>query len=148
MIFKGKCSCSLCSVTFETEKTLSDYQPRVCDCSYCADNPGKPISEHGTVIKVTTAGSTDLVCRRNGDLLADFYHCKNCDDLIVAGKAIEGNWLGALNSELLDDCSKLAEVVPVQPRLLSPQEKVERWKRVWSTLVMEAGGNRTTGVNF
>lgn len=139
MIFKGKCSCSLCSIAFETEKKLSDYQPRVCDCSYCAANPSKPISEHNAVIEVSTASSNGLISRRNGDFLVDFYHCKSCDDLIVVGKEIEGSFLGALNSALLEDCSELGEIVPVQPRLLSPEEKVERWKGVWSKLVITLG---------
>lgn len=138
MIFKGKCSCSLCTIAFETEKKLSDYLPRVCDCSYCVDNPSKLVSEPDAVIEISTIDSNDLVCRRNGDFLADFYHCKNCDDLMAIGKEIEGSLRGSLNAALLDDCSDLGEIVPIQPRLLSPSEKVERWKGIWSTLVVNS----------
>lgn len=138
MIFKGKCSCSLCFIVFETEKKLSDYQPRVCDCSYCADNPSRLISESGTVIEVSTTDSKGLVCRRNGDFLAGFYHCKSCDDLIVIGREIEGSLRGSLNAALLGDCAELGETVPIQPRLLSPEEKLERWKGVWSRLAISS----------
>ena len=139
MLYEGRCSCSLCSLVFKTEKTLSVYQPRVCDCAYCAKNPSKLISELGTAIEVSTMDSEDLVCKRNGDFLADFYHCKNCDDLMVIGKKIEGVLRGALNAALLDDCSELGKIATVQPRLLSSVNKLERWKRVWSRLHIQRG---------
>jgi hypothetical protein len=41
---------------------------------------------------------------------------------------------GAVNSFLLDQRNHLGDPVAIQPRLLSAEDKLSRWSRLWGTL--------------
>jgi hypothetical protein len=81
-----------------------------------------------------TAGAFSLYKAANGSGQADFYHCKSCNQLLVVGATLAGVSLGAVNSFLFGNLNQLGEPILVQPRLLSPGEKVARWSKIWGRL--------------
>ena len=72
--------------------------------------------------------------KKNGDQLANFYYCKGCSILLAVGCNINGQLRGAVNSNLLQDVNQLGKPVQIQPRLLSANEKLERWNKLWGVL--------------
>jgi hypothetical protein len=74
----------------------------------------------------------------NGDRLARFYRCGTCGDLLAVGCEIDGELRGAVNSEMLDQKDGFGEAVRIQPRLLSANEKLVRWGKLWGRLKMSA----------
>ena len=76
----------------------------------------------------------DLVVNTNGDQLASFYHCANCREMLAVGCMIHGQMRGAVNSLLLDQKELLGASMPIQPRLLSADEKLDRWSKLWGSL--------------
>ena len=55
---------------------------------------------------------------------------------MYAIRSYYGQSRGALNAFTLDDFAQLAEPVAIQPRLLSPEEKIARWARIWGSLTI------------
>lgn len=134
MKYYGACKCSTCRTEFETDLPLSEFQPRVCDCQYCQRTLGQLLSHPSTQITVFADIASQLTVNKNGETSARYYHCKNCNDFICVGIKTDQGLRGVLNSNTLTDREALGEPIPVQPRLLSDQEKVDRWKTIWSDL--------------
>ncbi|MCO1334211.1 hypothetical protein MO867_07620 [Microbulbifer sp. OS29] len=76
----------------------------------------------------------EISTKQNGDQLANFYHCKACNELLAVGCNINGQFRGAINSNLLQDVNQLGNPIKIQPRLLSAEEKLERWSNLWGAL--------------
>ncbi len=77
-------------------------------------------------------GKTSII--QNGDQLASFYYCDNCDDLLAVGCNLNGQLRGAVNSNLLHDTNQFGKAIQIQPRLLSSSEKLDRWGKLWGVL--------------
>ncbi|WP_444959441.1 hypothetical protein [Microbulbifer sp. VVAC002] len=71
---------------------------------------------------------------QNGDQLAVFYHCKGCNQLLAVGCNINSQLRGAVNLNLLKGVDRLGDPIQVQPRLLSADQKLERWGKLWGFL--------------
>ena len=131
MLYKGSCKCNRWRVEVKITEPLDSFAPRICDCSYCQDNPSRIISDPKMAIEFIGEG---VSIRKNGDQIANFYHCNDCGILLAAGCRLDGQLRGAVNSNLLHDSNQLGEPIQIQPRLLSTDEKLERWNKLWGVL--------------
>jgi hypothetical protein len=139
MNYSGSCKCKQWKIRVSIAEPLSGLNPRVCDCDYCRSHPSAVISDPRMTIELIGA-SGNLVVNRNGDRLASFYHCTGCGELLAVGCEIDGRQRGAVNGLLLDQKDSLGDSVPIQPRLLSREEKLSRWGKLWGTLLeIQAG---------
>lgn len=129
--YKGSCQCSRWQVEIQVQKPLDELSPRICDCSYCQNNPSKILSEPGMIIELTGGEASST---QNGDELATFYYCDCCGDFLAVGSDIDGHKRGAVNAGLLQGVNQLGNPIQIQPRLLSPSEKLERWDQLWGVL--------------
>ncbi|WP_299584813.1 hypothetical protein [uncultured Microbulbifer sp.] len=75
-----------------------------------------------------------ILTKQNGDQLANFYHCRTCNELLAVGCTINGQLRGAVNPNLLQDVNQLGNPIQIQPRLLSAGGKIERWDKLWGVL--------------
>jgi hypothetical protein len=133
MIHTGSCQCKRWSIAIETAKPLQSFNPRVCDCGYCAAHPAALVSDPSMITRVS-GNSAELVVNSNGDQLAGFYHCAQCGDMLAVGCMIDGQLRGAANAMLLEEKPLLGPSVAIQPRLLPAQEKLKRWGTLWGRL--------------
>ena len=131
MHYKGSCSCNRWQVEIDVARSLDEFNPRVCDCNYCQKNPSEIISDPNMKIELL-GGETSII--QNGDQLANFYYCDSCDDLLAVGRDFNSQMRGAVNANLLRDFGQLGAAIEVQPRLLSADEKLDRWGRLWGVL--------------
>ncbi|MBL4796582.1 MAG: hypothetical protein JKY50_04140 [Oleispira sp.] len=131
MIHKGSCSCKRWQVEVEVTKPLDEFNPRSCDCDYCKNSPSAIISDPN--MRVELVGG-EFTIHKNGDQLANFYYCDSCGDLLAVGRDFNNQLRGAANANLLRDSSQLGQAIAVQPRLLSIDEKLDRWGKLWGQL--------------
>ena len=131
MIYKGSCNCNRWQLEVEVTRLLSDFNPRACDCDYCQNTASAIISDPNMIIHLVGGECT---IDKNGDQLADFYYCDSCDDLLAVGRHFNSQLRGAVNANLLRDFGQLGAAIEVQPRLLSADEKLDRWGRLWGVL--------------
>jgi len=131
MLYKGSCKCNQWQVEISVTKPLSDLNPRICDCSYCKNNPSAIISDPNMVINLVGG---EVMINKNGDQLANFYYCDRCDDLLAVGCNLTGQLRGAVNANLLRDTHQLGKPIKIQPQLLNTSEKLDRWGKLWGVL--------------
>ncbi len=131
MIHKGSCSCNRWQVEVEVTKPLGDFNPRSCDCDYCNNSPSVIISDPN--MRVDLVGG-EFTINKNGDQLASFYYCDSCGDLLAVGRDFDNQLRGAVNANLFRDSSQLGQMIAIQPRLLSADEKLDRWGKLWGQL--------------
>jgi len=81
-------------------------------------------------MKVDLVGD-EFTIIKNGDQLASFYYCDSCGDLLAVGRTFNNQLRGAVNASLLRDSGQLGKVIEIQPRLLSADEKLDRWGKLW-----------------
>jgi hypothetical protein len=96
-------------------------------------NPSAIVSSPQVAIEIH-AKTSALLTATNGSGLATFYHCKRCNQLLAVGAILAGVSLGAVNAFLMGNLDQFAEPISIQPRLLSPDEKVARWAEIWGSL--------------
>ena len=112
-------------------KPLGDFNPRSCDCDYCKNSPSAIISDPR--MRVDLVGG-EITINTNGDQLANFYYCDSCGDLLAVGRDFNNQLRGAVNASLLRDSGQLGKTIEIQPRLLSADEKLNRWGKLWGQL--------------
>lgn len=131
MMYKGSCNCNRWQVELEVTRPLGDLNPRSCDCDFCKNSPSAIISDPN--MRVALVGG-EFTIHKNGDQLANFYYCNFCKDLLAVGRDFNNQLRGAVNANLLRDSAQLGQTIAIQPRLLSVDEKLERWGMLWGQL--------------
>ena len=134
MKYLAQCSCGKNKVAVEADIDFDKLVPRSCDCDSCRELslPAAMISDPALNISIVKE-NTGLHVRKNGSEQASFFHCKSCDQLLAVGANIEGRFRGAVNAFLFKTIN-FSEALPIQPRLLSQAEKIQRWKEIWGNL--------------
>lgn len=133
----GSCKCGAVRVTVVAEEKTRFIHPRICDCDYCKCNQSAVISHPSMVIEVMSQLKY-LKIENNGDALANFYRCPECNTLIVVACEISGRLRGAVNADILDCADSLGESVNVSPKRLMGEEKLERWGNLWGAIREDA----------
>lgn len=72
MLCKGSCNCDRWQVQVIIRKPLNDFNPRICNCDYCKNNPSAIISDPNMIINLVGG---EIAINQNGDELANFYYC-------------------------------------------------------------------------
>lgn len=62
-----------------------------------------------------------------GDELAEFLCCEDCDQLL----GVRWQQYGSVNAQVMCDRASFAEEMSVSPKILSAAEKVARWEKLW-----------------
>jgi hypothetical protein len=134
MKYLGQCSCGKNEVVVEAVVDFERLVPRSCDCESCRSLslPAAMVSDPSLNIFIVKAGD-DLQARKNGSEQASFLHCKSCGELLAVGANVKGKYQGAVNAFLFKNIN-FSEAILVRPRLLSPAEKLQRWKEIWGNL--------------
>lgn len=129
--YEGGCSCGGWTVGLELQQPLESLTPRRCSCEFCQQHPSVIVS--APELRAKFSGGTART-RTNGERLAVFYYCGECDELLAVGASIQGVLRGAVNSALLPASHALGEPMLVRPQGLDAEAKVERWGRLWGML--------------
>jgi len=134
MKYLGQCSCGKIEVVVETAIDFKQLVPRSCDCDSCRSLPlpAAMVSDTALDISIVKEGG-GLQTRKNGSDQASFLHCKCCGQLLAVGVNIDGRYRGAVNAFLFQNIN-FCEAIPIQPRLLSKDEKIKRWNQIWGNL--------------
>ncbi len=131
MLYSGSCNCNRWQVEVDVTKPLGEFNPRICDCNYCQNNSSAIISDPNMVVYFVGG---EITIYQNGDQLANFYCCDCCGDLLAVGCILNGQLRGAVNPNLLRNANQLGKPIKIQPRLLSADEKLERWGKLWGVI--------------
>jgi hypothetical protein len=130
-ISSGGCYCGNISFEIETSKSITEYQPRACDCDFCTKHGAAYLSDKSGHFKVRVRSESDLGRYKQGSGIADFLVCKNCGVLIGVCYTEDGKMFGTINARALSHKSTLQKSVPASPKQLLEIERIARWKEIW-----------------
>ena len=129
-ILHGSCHCGRLRLEFSTALDLAGFTPRSCDCSFCRKHGAAYISDPGGRLSVCVSPGS-LLRYRQGSKTAEFLVCGQCGVLVAVAFEHASRIYGAVNAGCLDGHAGFGEPVPASPQMLSPDEKISRWLKLW-----------------
>ena len=131
----GGCSCGNIRLHVKLSKPANGFGPRDCDCSFCRKHGAMYLSDPNGSLQIQVNDTALVGEHRQGpEGQANFMFCKCCGVLtnVLHKCAEDGRLIGAVNSRAMNKFDKLfAEPVTVSPKLLTIEEKLQRWKMNW-----------------
>jgi len=138
---QASCYCGNISAEVAFTKDLSDYIPRACDCDFCIKNGAAYISDPQGKLHITIQNSEEVSWYKQGARLVELVICKKCGVLVAVTYSDNGTVYGGLNAKTLANRENLSPSQTASPKLLSSQEKINRWKKIWFSGVAIAREN-------
>lgn len=129
MEIQGKCHCGKVSVRVRLTDEPETYAPRACDCDFCTRHGARYLSDPKGSLEFEVADESGLSRYRQGAELADMLFCSNCGILVGACYEDDSGLFGVVNARLFPQL--FGEETVVSPKQLGPEEKTERWKKIW-----------------
>lgn len=136
MAHHGGCHCGAVQFVFRTQRALSDFTPRACDCDFCTRHRAGWVSDAAGMLRIT---ASDRLSRyRQGSGQAEFLVCGNCGVLVAVICADDDGVLrGAVNRNGFDERERLGTEVVASPQQLTPEAKLARWSQLWTPTLLE-----------
>lgn len=132
----GGCHCGVVQFVFRTQRVLSDFTPRACDCDFCTRHRAAWVSDAAGMLRITA--SERLRRYRQGSAQAEFLVCGNCGVLVaVVCAGDDGALRGAVNRNSFDERELLGAEVAASPQQLTPEAKLARWSQLWTPTLLE-----------
>lgn len=130
MTFHGSCHCGRLRIDFSTDQDPANFTPRACDCSFCRKHGAAYVSDPAGRLSVS-ASQGALRKYRQGSNTAEFLVCGQCGVLVAVVFEHDSRIYGAVNVGCLDGHIGFAIPTPASPQVLSPDEKISRWLKLW-----------------
>lgn len=95
---EGRCRCGAIELSFATELSPADIEPRLCDCSFCVKHAAAYVSDSGGRLVVRARTDGVLGRYRRGTETAEFLVCMSCGALVGVVAEIKNRLVGAVNA--------------------------------------------------
>jgi len=129
--FEGACHCGAITLHVQLAGHPAAYIPRACDCDFCSKHGASYLSDPQGSVRITVSEYGQLNRYRQGSQTAEFLLCAHCGVLLGVQYQENGLLYLSINSRALADNQQFPPPQSASPRLLSVQEKTQRWKTLW-----------------
>ncbi len=129
--YSGGCHCGNIQLEFQSTRSLSEFRPRTCDCSFCSKHGAAYVSDPKGKLIITIQDRRELNSYRQGSASAEFLICKKCGVLAAVVYSEDERLYATLNGKVIATREVFGQEVPVSPWELAIDEKRARWKQVW-----------------
>jgi len=126
-LLNGGCACGNIQVTISLPSGEDISESRTCDCEFCRSYSASYISNPvgQATSRVREASRTEKL--RQGTASAYFLVCSDCRTLVSANYEGDGKLYSSVNVACVDQLKDLRATV-VSPRLLTREQKTDRWR--------------------
>jgi len=131
-LLAGGCHCGAQTLAFSTGLVPTATAPRACDCSFCRAHGAAWISDAAARLVIHAQRSDRLRRYRQGSEAAQFLLCGDCGVLVAVVFEDGDQRYAAVNVGCLAARDTFAPAVAASPQRLTPQEKVARWRQLWT----------------
>lgn len=133
----GSCHCQRLRLALRGSLQPAETSPRACDCSFCQAHAAAWVSDPDGELVVTASDADALDRYRQGSESAEFLFCRHCGVLVAVVFATDDGMRGAVNVRCLANAGEFALTQTVSPQQLPPEERRERWRRLWTPVRIE-----------
>lgn len=123
----GGCRCGKVALEVNLALEPKRYNPRACDCNFCRKHEATYISDPNGSVVVRTEAMSNLKFAQQGNKLAEFIFCADCEQLL----GVRWHQHGSVNARVLFDKASFGKEISVSPKHLSAEQKVSRWEELW-----------------
>ena len=134
-MINARCHCGNAQLELSLPADLSSYTPRACDCDFCVKRTISYLSDPKG--NLTIKSDVKLLAHHHGSNQASFLSCDQCDDVVAVVCKINNQLRGAVNATLLNGLAVMKPSQIVSPKSLSADQKIERWHKLWLTVVID-----------
>ena len=131
----GGCHCGNIGLEIKVTNEPDSFNPRACDCDFCTKHGASYISDNNGELTIHLLNASQLNKYRHGNKIADFLICQICGVLVCACYEDRGHLYATVNSKAIAQNNHFGIETVVSPKLLSSEEKTQRWKDVWFSKV-------------
>jgi hypothetical protein len=128
---KGGCYCGNILLELELSREPGQYHPRACDCGFCRKHGAAYLSDPQGSLRIRIDDASQSGAYRQGNELAEMLLCTRCGVLVGALYRSGGHVYATVNAKAIEAPAEFGTEQPASPRLLSADEKVDRWKTLW-----------------
>jgi len=136
----GSCHCQRLQLALHGSLDPTATPPRACDCSFCQAHAAAWVSDPDGELVVTAHDAEALGRYRQGSESAEFLFCRHCGVLLAVVFATEAGMRGTVNARCLARGDEFASPQVVSPQQLPPEERRERWRRLWTPVRIDVRG--------
>eukprot|EP01098_Paradermamoeba_levis_P011448 TRINITY_DN4900_c0_g1_i1.p1 TRINITY_DN4900_c0_g1~~TRINITY_DN4900_c0_g1_i1.p1 ORF type:complete len:176 (-),score=28.14 TRINITY_DN4900_c0_g1_i1:142-600(-) len=129
--FAGGCHCGNLSVVVQLTKKPSTCTPRACDCSFCTGHGAHYLSDPQGKMTLFFKEKSLFNQYSFASQNAKFCLCGNCGILVGCLYEEGGRRFGTVNVNALTARVEFPAAEPASPQLLTPEQKIGRWKQLW-----------------
>ena len=101
-VHRGRCHCGAVGFEYRTEKPVSEWPVRACQCSFCQKHGAAYTSDPAGSVRFTHENASALSRYRFGHETADFVFCARCGGYLGAVMEEGGQALMVLNLRAFD----------------------------------------------
>jgi hypothetical protein len=127
----GGCYCGNIRIIASFSQDLAAYNPRACDCDFCRKHTAAYVSDHLGSFSLQIRNEFEVSRFRQGSNTAEMLLCRSCGVLVGALYRDSNRLFGTLNVKALDSRQSFGPEQCVSPKLLSADQKVQRWRELW-----------------
>lgn len=127
----GGCYCGNIRSQASFSRELASYNPRACDCDFCRKHAAAYVSDPKGSLRLQIGNELEVNRFRQGSNTAEMLLCRTCGVLVGALYRESNRLFGAPNAKALDPRLSFGPEQGVSPKLLSPDQKVQRWRDIW-----------------
>lgn len=128
---RGACYCGNIRIIASFSESLAALNPRACDCDFCKKHGAAYVSDPKGSLALQIGNDLEVIRFRQGSNTAEMLLCRTCGVLVGALYRESRRLFGTLNVKALDSRLSFGPEQGVSPKLLSPDQKVRRWRDVW-----------------
>jgi len=125
----GGCYCGNIRVIASFSQGLPAFNPRACDCDFCRKHVAAYVSDPLGSLHIQVRNELEANRFRQGSNTAEMLLCRTCGVMVGALYRESDRLFGTLNVKALN--SSFGPEQGVSPKLLSPDQKVRRWRDIW-----------------
>ena len=128
----GQCHCGNIRFDMQLTREPASYAPRACDCDFCRQHGAAYLSDPRGKLAIRIRDQAGVSRYRQGSGTAEFVLCRHCGVLVAVTCLQDGYLYAAVNSRAVaSGRADFAAQVPVSPKTLSVEQKLERWTANW-----------------
>ena len=127
----GGCYCGNVGLVAAFSQDLAAFDPRVCDCDFCRKHAAAYVSDPVGSLRIQIRDDREVHRFRQGSNTAEMLLCRTCGVLVGALYRESHRLFGTVNVRVLDSRVSFGPERGVSPKLLSPNQKVQRWRDIW-----------------
>jgi hypothetical protein len=128
---RGGCYCGNVCIVASFTQYFATCEPRACDCDFCRKHGAAYVSDPKGSLAFQIGNELEVNRFRQGSNTAEMLVCRTCGVLVGAIFRGSNGLFGTLNVKALDSRREFGSEQGVSPKLLSAEQKMQRWREIW-----------------